>query len=330
MATPASLRALLHSCIDYAGTFPPARLALEQAVENYFRHRREPESWMLSRFACPADSLPVLSGLLEAWDDAAPCPVSAICRGGATAASFVDQAREDLRLVEAFAASRQARIESLEFRLPVETLSPENPEPLRRLVGLLHSLLDAANVGVCEVFLEIALAEAWQRSVPGVCEVLAERNRSAATHGTPRFGVKLRTGGLQPADFPTPEQLALVVTACERAALRWKATAGLHQALWHRDDSTGAGAFGFLSLLASAALAHAHRLDRDEVQRILQEEDAHAFEFHGGFLAWRGLRATTEQVADARRHALRSFGSCSFDEPRECLYVLHAKTSRHL
>ena len=52
-----SLRALLRDSIDYAGTFPPASLSLEQAAQNYSAYRRQRESWMLGRMVCPASRL---------------------------------------------------------------------------------------------------------------------------------------------------------------------------------------------------------------------------------------------------------------------------------
>ena len=43
----AALRALLENAIDYAGLFPPADLALEQALKNQAAYVRSPDRWML-------------------------------------------------------------------------------------------------------------------------------------------------------------------------------------------------------------------------------------------------------------------------------------------
>lgn len=51
------LRALLESVVDYAGLFPPTALPMQQAVENYDRYQRSPESWMLARFIVPVARL---------------------------------------------------------------------------------------------------------------------------------------------------------------------------------------------------------------------------------------------------------------------------------
>jgi hypothetical protein len=47
-------RELLRGLIDYAGLFPPASLALRDAVRNYEKYRSGPHAWMLARFVIPA------------------------------------------------------------------------------------------------------------------------------------------------------------------------------------------------------------------------------------------------------------------------------------
>jgi len=48
-----SLEKLLGHLIDYAGTFPPAALSMEEALENYERYRKGEHAWMLGRFIVP-------------------------------------------------------------------------------------------------------------------------------------------------------------------------------------------------------------------------------------------------------------------------------------
>jgi hypothetical protein len=49
-----SARVLLANAIDYAGLFPPAGLAMREAVENYERYRRGGECGLLGRFVVAA------------------------------------------------------------------------------------------------------------------------------------------------------------------------------------------------------------------------------------------------------------------------------------
>ncbi|MCS6866530.1 MAG: hypothetical protein RMJ56_00410 [Gemmataceae bacterium] len=55
-ASPA-LRALLSHVIDYAGTFPPARLPCRQTIDNYGRYRAGPHAWMLRWLVVSASDL---------------------------------------------------------------------------------------------------------------------------------------------------------------------------------------------------------------------------------------------------------------------------------
>ena len=50
-------RALLGALFDDAGLFPPASLAMPDAVAGHERARTGPHAWMLGRFVCPAVKL---------------------------------------------------------------------------------------------------------------------------------------------------------------------------------------------------------------------------------------------------------------------------------
>src|SRR5687767_13479617 len=124
-----SLRALLTGLIDYAGLFPPAKLAMEEAARNYFRFRGGPDGWMLGRFLCPAARLQEFSPLLrELAGSGPPVTLSVLGRGGQTTEEFYEGMTQDVRDVAEFhwANRSQVRIEAFEVRLPEEAL--ETPE----------------------------------------------------------------------------------------------------------------------------------------------------------------------------------------------------------
>jgi hypothetical protein len=60
-----ALRALLEHLIDYAGTFPPATLARDAAVENYLRYRASEKAWMLRWLVVSAAELSHLPAELD-------------------------------------------------------------------------------------------------------------------------------------------------------------------------------------------------------------------------------------------------------------------------
>src|SRR5205823_3013232 len=74
------------------------------------------------------------------------------------------------------------------------------------------------------------------------------------------------------------------------------------------------------------ALLAEHQWDEEQTSKILEEENAASFSFGDDSLAWREWKIATHQIK-AWRKLVTSFGSCSFDEPREDLRALNLLTS---
>jgi hypothetical protein len=55
---------------------------------------------------------------------------------------------------------------------------------------------------------------------------------------------------------------------------------------------------------------------------MLEDENAKSFLFDSEFFAWREWKIDIKRLKD-RRKFVTSFGSCSFDEPREDLRALN-------
>ena len=58
------------------------------------------------------------------------------------------------------------------------------------------------------------------------------------------------------------------------------------------------------------------------MQSVIKEEDKEQFSFTDTGFRWKVYEVTTEEIEELREVALISFGSCSFDEPREDLRQL--------
>ena len=65
-----------------------------------------------------------------------------------------------------------------------------------------------------------------------------------------------------------------------------------------------------------------HALSPEDIQTILEEEDVTHFAFTTEGFAWQHLQATSDEIDQIRQNTLISYGSCSFDEPREDLQAL--------
>jgi hypothetical protein len=75
---------------------------------------------------------------------------------------------------------------------------------------------------------------------------------------------------------------------------------------------------GFLNVLGAAVLAAEHQWDADQAVMMLEDEDSRSFLFTDDFFAWREWQIDVEGL-QYRRKFVTSFGSCSFDEPRDDL-----------
>jgi hypothetical protein len=306
----ASLRALLSGILDYAGLFPPARLPLEPAIRNYARYRGEPESWMLGRFVCPATRLGELSPFVaELFRSGPPLAVAVLGRGGNTAAEFTEGLRADVQAVAVFNGQHAARVrvDVIELRLPGDVLRPERSDALIALLEATRAALAALPKPPAPYY-EAGLGPDWRATLAAVIPVLPG-------------GFKLRCGGLEASAFPTPEQVAASLTGCARAGRPFKATAGLHHPLRHFDAALQTSVHGFLNVFGAGVLASALGLSEGQVRMIVEDEDPARFVFTDEAFRWKDLSVPVGAIAEARQRVV-SFGSCSFDEPREDLRAL--------
>ncbi len=313
--TAESLHALLEGVIDYAGLFPPARLPLDAAIRNFARYLRAPEAWMLGRFILPTARLTDLAPYAPLFADAPPFRFAVLGTGGPDAEAFLTALDADLEALAAFHTRHEGRAvaDVMEVRLP-ETLLAAPGDDVRAFLDAVAGRLDGMSL-----FLEAPLGEA-RRTLPTLLDAFAAHN--AAHRDVPPVALKIRTGGLVPDAFPSPDALAFAVVACRDAGVRFKATAGLHHPVRQHRDEVGAKMHGFLNLFGGAALAHAHGLDEAAVRAILRDEDPAHFRFTDEAFAWRDLAAAPDAVRRARAALAVSFGSCSFDEPRDDLRAL--------
>jgi hypothetical protein len=163
-----------------------------------------------------------------------------------------------------------------------------------------------------------AFWEAPPERAEGTIGLLAEHN-SNATY--PTFGYKLRTGGVTADAFPTSAQIAPALVTPETHQVPIKFTAGLHHPLRQYRTEVETKMHGFLNVLGAAVLAGEHRWDAGQAVAMLEDENASSFQFTDEFFAWRDWRIDLPRLKE-RRRCVTTFGSCSFDEPREDLRAL--------
>jgi hypothetical protein len=277
-------QAVMDGVIDYAGLFPPAALSMSAALDEYAAASRGADAHMLGRFVLAASQLPAFADAVAARTDLpSPMPLSVIVR---------DQSGDDREAVTRHDASplaARAPIASIEAR-------PASPEGIAWVAQAFGDGRD--------LYIEL--------------DLLADREPfldAMARHG---LRAKMRTGGLTPDAFPSPDALLHAIDALLALRIPFKATAGLHHAvrgsypLTYAPESAQAMMYGYLNvLLATAAL----RDGRPHAEaRALLLHDAPVVVGASGISAG-ASHLETDLLATTRRDHFTSFGSCSFREP---------------
>jgi hypothetical protein len=302
MAVSASLRALLDQAIDYAGMFPPCGLALEPALRNQASYVRLPEAWILNGFVLSVEQFDAARQLFSEFDPHRPLRVAALGRKTTKADAFLDGLGKAETAIRSFSRSDVdlVSVSHLEMFLPDDVDSASLKEA-RTIVGDLP------------VFWEAPPERAEQ-----TIALIAVHN---SDDETATFGYKLRTGGVTADAFPTSAQIATALVTAATHQLPIKFTAGLHHPLRQFRDEVKTKMHGFLNVLGAAVLAAEHQWEADQAVTMLEDEDPRSFSFTDDFVAWRDWKIDTERL-QYRRKFVRSFGSCSFDEPLDDLRAL--------
>jgi len=291
-----SLERLLEEAIDYAGQFPPAKLDLVPALDEYQRLRKGPEKWIVGRFVCAAHRLEALAAALPATVE--DTEVAVVASGVATSrAEWEEILERDARLLNKFIQETPERVDvaTYEVRLP-------------DVAGIERYIRDLNGFRDVEVYAEIPVED-------DIAEALA------AIADSQWLNAKLRTGGLDANAFPDAWKLAGFVLGCLDLDIPFKLTAGLHHPLPTWDEPTQATHHGFLNVFVGAAIAQGNDLSQREFERILLDADPRSWSFEDDGLAWHDQEASLEDIEEMRA-VLRAFGSCSVHEPLDGLKAI--------
>ncbi len=296
----ASLHALLAQSVDYAGLFPPCSLDLEPALRNQASYTRTEEAWMLGSFVLPLAKFDEAKNHLSQFDQKHPLRISALGAKTDSASAFRETLADYMRAMRELVKSRGAILSITQLEMPLPT------DVDAALLSDTRSILEGL-----PTFLETP-ADAAERAIALLAENDSDRT----------LGFKLRTGGVTADAFPTSSQIARALIAAAKHNVPIKFTAGLHHPVRMFRSEVETKMYGFLNVLGAAVLAAEHRWDERQTSVVLEDEDAKSFSFSDESFAWREWKITTDRIK-ARRKFVASFGSCSFDEPREDLRALN-------
>ncbi|TMW72311.1 hypothetical protein [Alteribacter natronophilus] len=308
-AAPA-VRTLLSGIVDYAGLFPPASLSLGPAMHNYASYLKDDDAWMLGPFVAPAHRLREILSYINLFSPDQPLRLSVTGRRGEEKQEAERILEKDMQFIREFVklSDGKAKVEAYEIPLP-----PITPE-----AGFLEAVQSLAFEESLEVFCETThpFDERWQAQTFSWLDTLAKLNKDRDEN---KLHFKLRTGGVEKDHFPSLKSTAAAMHgACERD-IKMKFTAGLHHPFRHFRRELDTMMHGFLNVFTAGVLADCGKADLNKVELILADEDPASFSLTNKMLAWQGIEATEEEIQNARQRYVQSFGSCSFDEPREDL-----------
>lgn len=282
------------SLVDDAAIFPPGNAPLTEALRAHREHRAAAYAELVGAFVVSDVALPDLIAAVRDEGAGEPLSVSVVVTGGAGA---IEPA------VRWAVRAEELTLAAVELGLRDEQDLPRNARRVATVVDQLRAAGDLDDE--TPVYVEpprVMRPEPTPSWLSALDEVAALDLR-----------VKLRTGGVAADAFPGPAELAACIDAALDRELRFKCTAGLHNALRHRDEETGFEHHGFLNVLAATRAA----LDGSavpDVARVLDTTDAGTVR--------EALDAAGPDGLSSARRWFASFGSCSVLEPLEDLIDL--------
>ena len=344
--------ALLAGLIDDAALYPPAQLGLAEAVAAHLAHLDSEHAWITGRFVVPASRLAELDDLLPPGRELE----LSVVLDAATESGFAEGVRADLARIVAAEQPERLMVCSVEARLPGDAAVA--------VAALADALMEHGLAGRVDVYAEIdiagrpaselasavgALAATQRRVTDGARGLVAtvvghagaSRSGPAGTADAGRLlAAKVRCGGER---VPSPAELAGFLLACGRAAVTYKATAGLHHPHPRLDPDSGEVVeHGLLAVAAAGALvagaaargprSGSHDLGQSSAARArYAPPPAEGGEVNlaalvavlsdpGPLALSTGGLATADRLLDAaliekyRRSGLLAVGSCSIDE----------------
>jgi hypothetical protein len=258
--------------LDDAAVFPPGNAAVPEAVRAHLARRALPWSALVGLLVVSTGHL---SEVAAAVPDGEQVAVSVVVR--------------DLNLLP-----EVLRITAAEKRLQLHAVE--------------LAVSGASGVAAAIAALDRHLSPSTDADRPGVWiepgwgEDLPEAMDRTAAAG---HRLKLRTGGTEASAFPSEAVLAAAVVEAVSRGLAFKATAGLHSALRHRDPVTGFEHHGFANLLLAAARA------TDGIDAAA----ASLAQLQGDVVAREILNLGRNKLRDLRTQRFISFGTCDVTEP---------------
>ncbi|MBK6507553.1 MAG: hypothetical protein IPG02_18390 [Ignavibacteria bacterium] len=315
-----SVKGFLHNTIDYAGLFPPASLNLEDSFDNFVEYSNGSYNWMLSKFICPFRKTKDLSLLPGFKSSTQKIRLSLLSASSLKTDEFLLLFKDDIlsyrKLPDEF--HDKSIFETIELKFPLELVERNSKDSIRIFLDSLSEIVKEHFDHRIFIFCELPLIGDFDHNLKNTVKEICEHNEAFND-----AGFKLRTGGTDPSDIPSPDILVSSIRQCLVHNVTLKFTAGMHHPIRHLDKGMNAKMHGFVNVFGAGILAFRHTISDRELREMISDEDPANFKFSYDAFEWREWKSDTEEIHGARNGLVLSFGSCSFDEPVEDLKKLH-------
>ncbi len=329
-----SLQKFMNGLIDYAGLFPPAKLPLNEAVEEYISHCNETKKWILGRFIIPISQLNDLEKFIPKFKESGMVRLSVLGGTSTSDKDFLEQTRKEVKLINDYREKHKGKI-SIEV---IETKLPSN-SPSKKTMSTIVDLLNSNDLEHYHEFPELPYVGInyatnedegdWDTKITPSIEMISTLKNT---------GIKLRCGGIVKDAFPSVEQVAAMIQNCSMHKVPLKFTAGLHHPIRHHSKEYDTEMHGFINMFAASAFASTFPKPENEQEKfrmfillshMIDCQNESDFEFLEDKMVWKvgddrdsRFEITKEAIELSRNNTAISFGSCSFQEPIDDLKQL--------
>jgi len=329
-----SLRAFMNGLIDYAGLFPPAKLPLDEAIDDYIIHLKGENSWMLGRFIIPVSKLNELDQFVSLFDEIGPLELAVLGSGGNSDDEYLSKIGNDMAKISDYRNrhSGKVRIEVYECKLPSNSPSKKTMKKATDLLNQnklshYHEFPELPDVGINYSTDEDE--SSWDEEILPVVSMIAKLKGA---------GIKLRCGGIVKEAFPSVEQIAAMIQTCALIEIPMKCTAGLHHPIRHFAEEYDAYMHGFINTFGAGIFASNFPKPKNSQERfrmfillshMIGEQVDDNFDFEDEMMIWKVgddrdsiFEFDNDGIKNCREKNMMSYGSCSFQEPIDDLKQL--------
>lgn len=329
-----SLQKIMNGLIDYAGLFPPAKLPLDEAINEYVSHVSDEKEWMLGRFIIPLSKLNDLEKHIPKFSKIGTIRLSVLGGQSTSDKEFLEQTKNEISLINEYREKHKGKIaiEAIETKLP-------SSSPSKEVMMKVVNLLNANNLEHYHEFPKLPYVGInyatnedegdWDEKITPTIEMISKLKNA---------GIKLRCGGIVKEAFPSVEQVAAMIQNCSISQVPLKFTAGLHHPIRHHSSEYDTEMHGFINMFSASAFASTFPKPENEQEKfrmfillshMIDCQNESDFEFSDDNMTWKvgddrdsRFEISNETIKKSRENTAISFGSCSFQDPIDDLTQL--------